>query len=804
MLSFLLFIIVIILAVSLSHKDRDVKQKLDHSSMSYRQGYWDGVRASELKVSSTNSGDDTSVQALAVSDQQEDSVVPIVGQPPAPDTPQPQHKDNHLTVNIALYVASLLLIGGVSSLVRAFTPGVTTTFFLVLMIAVAYYGFGFMLYRSTPILKPVSVAFIGTALAIVPYAGYLLNQSFVHNGSASWLVTSLVCLAAYLYAAIRLHSELIGYCIIIIIISTADSLAGVFSAGMLWFVVLLMAVGAAITFISAARPSWLPEVLKRPFIATQHILVPLAVLWSLFLYSELDAAQYAIVFAVATLYYAAAALQAVAGSVRRTWLWASARATLTVAAGFLTYEITSSMYAVGATLAAVGVLQVIVSALSLPIRQKLVNQHEVWLWGGFALIVIAALFSTGEVHWARQVTIELAGLTVIATLVASYLKRSDFLVFSVYGLILLPLIGGHYFEHSVIADWAICIIYGVMALLTVFVRLRYVRSENQTNMVLVYTAQIAFSFMMIAMGTYANTDSNHWWLTLAWVVVTAVVFITSWIERDYRVVIAANSMAVLTLGIIAYAIGLEYVPAMFFIAALSLIGFYCAYLVLQYKAIGLRVQRTMWGFALVVTIFLSIIGVSTQETILIYGFTLLLLAAGSALIYDDYENRRLRFADVGLIVAVIGLQRLLAAVAPDISWLFYSHWWALLGFTLAYLRIKYANASPNKNLPALYQIVALTILTMGGFAYAGEYKSESWPQALFLLEQVGFVVYGLVRNNTLYTIWGAAGATLAILIMLPILSGFLLPLLGLGIIIVVVRVVTRNSKTPPPLPPPEQ
>lgn len=781
----------------MSRKDRNAREKLDHYSASYRQGYWDGVRASEEGVSTTGSVDTPS------SPQQLSAYSPIssaitIGQPPAPESFDTPRKDSHLTVNVALYVASLLLIGGVSLFVNAYTPGPVTTFFFVLITAAAYYGFGFLLYRSTPILKPVSIAFVGTALAIMPYVGYLLNQSFVHNPNISWLITSLVCLVVYLHAAIRLHSELIGYFIIVLIVSTADSLAGVFGADILWFIVLVMASGAIITLVAAARPPWLPDVLKQPFIATQHLLVPLAVVWSLFLYDQLDAAQYAIVFATATLYYGAAALQAEHGSTRRTWLWAATRATITVAVSLFVYDKTDSSAMFGVSLAVIGALQVALSAYSLPQRDKLINQHELWLWGGFSLIVIAAYFSNSDPHWAAQIAMELAGLTVIAAIVAMYLKRSELFAFSVYGLILLPLIGGHFAGPLALPDWVTCVIYSVLLIVAVITRMRFIVATEQNNMALVYVAQVGFSLMVIGTAMLASTSTNHWWFVFAWAIVAIAAYFGAWIEKDYRVAIAANMLSVVALGIFADAIGLHDMQIVYFMAALSLVGFYGAYIVLEYKNVGVRIQQTMAWSAIFISTFLSIMGLFSSDDSLVSSFVLLLLVAGSVLIYDDYEKRTLRFTDIGLVVASLGLLRFLGIVAPNISGLFYSHWWMILAFVLAYLRLKYSRTARDKDLSLLYQVTGLLVMTLYGFVYTKGYAAGGSSSIVFLVEHVGVVIYGLIRNNRLFTIWGAVGVTLAILALMPGYSFILLPLLGLGMIAAVIHVVTRNKTPPPP------
>lgn len=792
MLSLILIIVVIVVVVMLSRKEREAREKLDYYSLSYRQGYWDGVRAAEQGVSSTNSDGSLAQAVMPPSD--------LNGQPLAPPVaPSAHRKDNHLTVNIALYVASLLLVGGISLFVRLFMPGSEAAFIWALVTAMAYYGFGFLLYQSMPILKPVAIAFVGTALAAMPYAGYLLHQSFISDASVCWLVASLVCLVAYFYAAVRLHSEIIGYAMIVILVSSADSLVSTLGASILWFIVAVMVVGAAITFISLAWPKWLPEVFRRPFIATQHVLVPFAVVWSLLLWSQLGATEYAIVFAVATLYYGAAALQSKVGSMRRTWLWALARTTLTIAAGFLTFEVTSSMYAVGAILAAIGIVQAIVSALHVPPRVRVKNQHEFWLWGGLALVVLASFMSVGAVGWAAEVTVELAGVVLIAAAIAWHVRRSEFLSFSVYGLTLLPLIGGYYLWHSVITDWEIVITYAVLTLLMPVLRWRFVRLTDQVNLGLVYVAQVAFSCMAVLMGLITNTPDNHWWLTVAFMVVTLAAYTSTWIEKRHVAAIVANSLAVVMLFSLAYSLHLTGYRTLFFTAAISFVGFYGSYLVLRYKMDEAKNYRTMWGSAMVAGVGLSLIGMFTEDRLLAAGFGLIFLVAGGALAYYDYEHRRMRFADIGLIVITVGLQRLLVSAVPGITTLLYSHWWAAVAFALAYLHSKYGDRSQDTELAKLYRVAALVVITLYGLWYAVAHGAEEWARIIFLLEHVVLVAYGLVRNSKLYTIWGAVGVTIAVLVMLPGFAFLLLPLLGLGIIAVVVLVIARNN-TPPTLP----
>lgn len=787
MFSFILIVVVVIMAIILGRKDREAREKLDYSSMSYRQGYWDGVRASEQGESVT---DDTTAAAPAIAPAanfaQSTSVTPAVEVP---------RSANHLTVNIALYVASLLLVGGISLFVL-FIPFSGASFFCALALVVAYYGFGFMLYKSMPILRPVSIAFVGTALAAMPYVGYLLHQAFIPDATISWFVTSLVCLIAYFYAAIRLQSEIIGYAIIVLLISTTNSFAGMFGASILWFIVTLMAVGAAITFVATANPSWLPQVLKRPFIATQHVIVPLAVVWAFMLWAQLDAMAYTITFAVATLYYGAAALQSQAGSMRRTWLWALARATLTVALAWLTYQITTEMYMVGVVLAAVGIVQVIVSALHLPVGQRVVNQHEFWVWGGLSLLVIGSFMAGGSDGWEARLTAELASLTIIAAVIAWYLRRSAFIGFSVYGLVLLPYIVTVNLLQNV-SSWVPVVIYSLLVLAVPLCRWKLARQSNTVDSGLAYAAQATFSVMAIFMGSQVDGSAYRWAFAGSWIVVTIAAYLLAWVGKRRWVVIVANILTVLSLFTIADALHLTDTKSLFFVTALSFVGFYGCYLLLRMRASKPSLGHVMWISAVAIGLAFPIMGIFDSDKLLAYGFCLVLSIAGAALAYDDYERRRLRFADIGFIAVTIGLQRMLALTLPEANSLLYSHWWALLAFTLGYLHVTYGATKQSKELVKVYRVAALIIITLYGLTYTTAHDDQNWVKALFLFEHVLMVVYGLVRDSKIYTIWGAVGVTIAILGMLPGLAFVLLPLLGIGIIGVVIYVITKAGKNPP-------
>ena len=788
MLYIILIITIVVMAFSLSRKSREARETLDYKSMSYRQGYWDGVRAAEQGKSSTLQDDSTTpTPAVAAAAAHQ-----------APNVPATPKSDMHITINVSLYVASLLLVGGVSLLVRLFMPG--TGFFWGLATVVAYYGFGFALYTSMPILRSVSIAFVGTALAAMPYVGYLLYQSYIPDGVFVWFLTSIVCLVAYFYAAIRLQSEVIGYAIIALLISAASSFVGLFGASILWFVVAVMAIGAAITFIAAARPSWLPKALAKPFIVTQHVIVPLAVVWALMMVTLLGAMEYAIVFAVATLYYGAAAVQSPQGSRRRTWLWAVARGTLTIAAGWLVYLITSQVAMVGIALAIFGLVQVVVSALYSQPRQRVANQHEFWLWGGLGLMVISTWMVGGMSGWELRLGVILAALTVVAGIVALLLRRSSFIGFSLYGLVLLPYVVTALLLSGV-PVWVPASIYTLFVLIVPLCRQFVARKSSKVDTGLIYSAQAAFSVMALSFGGQVTTATQYWWLAVPMIATTLSLYWHMAQTGRRWLAVVANCMTIASLFAVAQAFMLEGSRALFFVTSVSVIAFYGSYLFEKMRASEevSVIGKIMWGTAIIVGLVLPLFGMFDSSTALAYAFGLVIVVTGSLLLYDDYSRRSLKYADIGAIAVSIGLQRMLELTIPDMSGLLYSHWWIALALGLAYLHRRFGSQVRRSVAPAtVYQVVALSIMTIYGLIYTSSHSSEDWIKAVFLLEHALCVVYGLVRNVRLFTLWGAVGVTIAILSMLPGFGFILLPLLGMSIIGAVIYVIIKNNKTPPP------
>lgn len=254
MLEFLLFIVVIVLVIALVSRSGKQPDTLDYYSMSYRQGYWDGVRATEQKHGISPElaspepainpepaaltyavGDyDAAAEAAAADPSLNYVDVPLqmspygyvttldspspdaayMGQPLAPTTitnDERRERNRSHTINIALYVASLLLVSGIILLAQTIGLSSVVKFAIVWLLIFVFYVAGFVINRHVPILKPAAVAFIGTALAAVPIAGITMYYLVTKDAAICWLVTSLIGSAMYIHATMAMKSQLLAY-----------------------------------------------------------------------------------------------------------------------------------------------------------------------------------------------------------------------------------------------------------------------------------------------------------------------------------------------------------------------------------------------------------------------------------------------------------------------------------------------------------------------------------------------------------------------------------------------------------------
>lgn len=268
-MGFLFFVTTVVLAILLSQKSSQAKRTVDPMSASYRQGYWDGVRAAEQGAA--HSPKMPSVAVLPVTPEpaekfvtadegdnstpvdESDSVassrnkpalakehaVPVPVQPPPsvgyvappPHSSAPLlQPSSHVTINIALYVAVLLLVSGIVLLAQTFALAPWLRMVLVWLLIIVSYAAGFVLQKHIPMIRPAALALVGTALASIPVAGITMYALVLHDAALCWFITSLIGMVMYMFAAITFKNQFLSYISILSLFTVSMSLPALIGA----------------------------------------------------------------------------------------------------------------------------------------------------------------------------------------------------------------------------------------------------------------------------------------------------------------------------------------------------------------------------------------------------------------------------------------------------------------------------------------------------------------------------------------------------------------------------------------------
>ncbi len=205
-------------------------------------------------------------------------------------------------LNILLYVGSFLIVAAAAVFVTLVMPAAVKLLALIL-VTLTFYASGLALYANSDRLKSAGVAFVGTGLAILPFVGFALTSLGGMSGEVAWFVTSLVGLAAYALAAVRLQSQLVSYLTMAFVLSLALSAVSTLGLGMVWYFIVVIGVSLVCNSLHILWPKAVPKIFAQPIEQTGQLTTPVALVASLFVTSEMDLFMYEVLYGVATAHY---------------------------------------------------------------------------------------------------------------------------------------------------------------------------------------------------------------------------------------------------------------------------------------------------------------------------------------------------------------------------------------------------------------------------------------------------------------------------------------------------------------------
>lgn len=760
---------------------------VDYTSKTYAQGYWNGYRARQKEQ---QAGVEATEPVIEPPTPETQSVAAAVVQKPVVNLAEQKAKRDLQNINTALYIGSFLLVAAAALFVGTALPE-SVRFIGVWFVTILFYVAGLSLHQYVPKLRPAAIAFVGTGLAILPFTGIAMYNFVLPNASLCWFITSMIGLIAFVFAAVNLKSQIVAYFAIAFAVSMATSSVATLGAGLIWYFVVLIIFGSILTLIAKIKPGFVPEYFSGPIQHTNSWIVPLTLGSSLFAALSLSLQDYWVICLVSALYYSAVA---VSNPVGRKMSIFFTRILLSIAAILMTYDLMKTWDSVGIILSIVGLVQVLISALLAFEHENNDTFNEAWLWIGFSMQVIAPLFVFVNPSWDAIISLQLLVLMVVSFGISYFLRRTELSSFGILSLAVLPIIVClSLFEPALNSHWlaSVFVLFGATTVSCLSLRKLMDRYPSIQQILLV-------SFTVFVIEALLSTyGASYGWGFGIWLFVSCLIYILVYIERQPWLSLISNSVFLVSTIWMTFVMNVPDKWRLQIISWIIFAVFYGIYLLttdLSKKRYGVY----YWWSAIVVggLINLSALGVlgysyysGTNELVFSAAAGTLVIAA--IMILEGWKSRRFIMIDGALVLATIGLQRFIYVSAPNINWLVYTHWWAMIFVGLSYFYNKMGKTMDSK----VRSMIALSIISLfTGFAAitaastpvmtptpdvydctGASYDciSQSQPapsvppyKLIFLIEHIFILILGLAFSRKLYSIWGAVGVVLAILWML--------------------------------------
>jgi len=784
-MSFLLFITVVVLVIILISKNSSSAPRGDQ----YGQGYWDGYRALGDKVQQIINKHPVDTEALqreinagyggVVELRDEDpfikkvTALPTAAEPDAYVEPTPVHaekssQNQSLTnLNILLFVASLLFVAAGAAFVATAMPDGIKLFGVWLLVAV-FYGAGMML-QSTKQLKPAGVAFIGTSLGLIPFAGIALYQLADIPGAVAWCVTSLVGLIAYFFAAVRLQSQVVSYLTLAFVVSLASSFAESVSVPLMWNFVLIIVLSLGINLLAFMKPSWLPKVFSEPVERAGQIVTPLALVAGLTLIDQLSLFAYEVVFGVATLHYL------VIWTRQRHLAYETVIRVLAHITVFLVMIdlLDGDRVAIGITFVVLALLQQVYSLIRL--RMNPASRVYEWAWVSvmqFFQFWAPALWVATQ--WDAELTTATYMIIAASSIGLTFITRkiaaaTPALLMS----LILPFIKVFWLFQFMLG-WVLVAGWFTLAAAATLAIWRLLKNRSSDVKAFFVAAFLCYG----GFAAWTALACGTGWSMLIFSALSALLWYGSFRMKQAFISVLGSIAFVAAVTQTWHLLELSTAWMPLGVAWIASAVLYLVYwLLLQYRdnqrAFG--VLGMVWitlGFAALVSFFDSETNIAASLTI---------VAGAGTLAVEGYRRKHKQLMEVAVYIATFGLQRCIGILYPELNVVFYAHWWAL---TLAAIAIWRHELTTRL-------IVAMAFVTASTSIYAlGE---GDMYQLLFLSEHVALLIAGFLLKKQWALWWGVIASVLAVLYFLRDVAFLAFAFLG---IVVIGVVIWRLSKSP--------
>ncbi|MGN6404244.1 hypothetical protein [Sinomonas sp.] len=366
--------------------------------------------------------------------------------------------------NIALYVASLLIVAAGSLFLASGAADIARIMVLICATSL-FYAAGLVVHARVPRLRPAAVAFTGTGLALLPVSGLAVDLILVHRPAVTWLVTSLVGLAAYGAAALRLQSRILVYLSLTFAFSAAWSGTAALGGALAMDFLAIIILSAALGVVAAARPRWVAPIMLRSVIRLHPYVAPATFAAATFAAPALERGQYPALVGALCLHFLLAVLTR-GPLVLRRFSWWAARTTAIIAVATTFGQAADSgvfgdgLFAFDAGAVAAGVMtaaQVLAVGLfdrristGVGLSRRGVRIEQSTGVAILAVLLLSALIAYAlDLGGARPALYALAALTLVGAQFTAWRHGRATEALPVVGVALLAVIGGPLGRESV-------------------------------------------------------------------------------------------------------------------------------------------------------------------------------------------------------------------------------------------------------------------------------------------------------------------------------------------------------------------
>lgn len=441
--------------------------KTTKSDPNYKAGYDAGYRAANQRVAErVQAGGNVTLSYLAAGEhelglpsqqqspsEQEpaeiltDTVVPDEDATPAPESTQRATATESWSlstlgtdfyINSLLVVGSLLFIaGGVAFLLSDLADLVKLIGSIV--ITVTFYGVGFALYERSTALRPAAVSFVGTGLALVPFLGVAMSSYTAMGSSAAWFLTSVIGIAAYVFAALRLNSQIVAYLAVGFALSLATSVVSLADGAVFLYFVAVIVFSLVCSIIALRFPERLPPLFAAPIVRAGDVVTPLALVASVLGFSTLSLWQYEVLFGLAMVQYVVAYLQT-----KNPAMETAARVLSLVLGTLIWFDVAentgSTAVVIGMGLLINAILQQLYSFVRMYWQSAEHHEaHTLWVGAMIGLQLVSVFFWQDSTMRHELTVLSLSVILVMSVLAAYRFRRIEFAYVAAGAQAVLPI-----------------------------------------------------------------------------------------------------------------------------------------------------------------------------------------------------------------------------------------------------------------------------------------------------------------------------------------------------------------------------